>query len=107
MQEERKKIIQYALGFDIQDIHTYSGYKGDLIVKIVTKERDVLGAIRSFALSLGVKDVVIKQNVDMRNYEIYCITVDEHVYGLKTVDITDEIHAERSVKDPWDGKKVK
>lgn len=107
MKEEQKNIIRYALDFNILNIHTYSGYKGDLVVKIITKEREALSAIRAYALSLGIKDVVIKQNVDMKNYEIYCISIDEHVYGLKTIDITDEIHAEHSVKDPWDGKKAK
>lgn len=105
MKEERKKIIRFALDFDIQDVHTYSGYKGDLIVKITTKQRDALSAIRSFALSLGIKEVTIKQNVDMHNYEIYCVTADEHVYGLKNIDITHEIHAEHPIHDPWDKKK--
>ncbi|MDD4856293.1 MAG: hypothetical protein PHQ22_09360 [Sulfuricurvum sp.] len=105
MKEERKKIIRFALDFDIQDIHTYSGYKGDLIVKVVTKEKEALSAIRSFALSLGVKEVVIKQNVDMGNYEIFCITVDEQVYALKTIDILDEVHSDHLVENHWDKKK--
>lgn len=105
MKEERKKIIRFALDFDIQDIHTYSGYKGDLVIKIVTKEKEALSAIRSFALSLGVKEVVIKQNVDMGNYEIFCITVDEQVYGLKTTSILDEVHSDHLVENHWDKKK--
>lgn len=105
MQEERKKIIRFALDYNIQQISTYSGYKGDLIVKIITRDKDALSAIRSFALSIGIKEVVIKQNVDMRNYEIYCITADEDVYGLKTVDILDDVHSKHAVEDSWNEKK--
>ena len=105
MKEERKKIIRLALDYDIQDIHTYSGYKGDLVLKIVTKQKDAVSAIRSFALSLGVKEVIVKQNVDMRNYEIYCISEGEDVYGLKTVDILVEFHSDHLVEDLWGKKK--
>ncbi|HEX5710739.1 MAG TPA: hypothetical protein VFX68_05275 [Sulfuricurvum sp.] len=105
VKEERKKIIRFALDYNIQQISTYSGYKGDLIVKIVTKDKDALSAIRSFALSLGIKEVVIKQNMNMNNYEIFCITHDEDVYMLKTVDILDKVHSNHEIEDLWDGKK--
>lgn len=105
MKEERKKIIRFALDYNIQQISTYSGYKGDLIVKIITKDKDALSAIRSFALSLGIKEVVIKQNMNMNNYEIFCITPDEDVYGLKTVEILNTVHSNHAVEDLWTGKK--
>lgn len=76
MQEERKKILQYALNLDIKDVHTYSGYKGDLMVKIITKEEKVVTAIQEYALSLEIKEVVVKHNVD---YELYCVTAEEVV----------------------------
>lgn len=76
MQEERKKILQYALNYDIKDVHTYSGYKGDLMVKIIAKEEKVVTAIREYALSLEIKEVVVKHNVD---YELYCVTAEEWV----------------------------
>lgn len=94
MQGERKKIIRYALDFEIEDIHTYPGYKGDLIVRITTKEKDAVISIRKYALSLGVKEVVIKQNHDLLWYEIYCITEDEGVYHIKIEELMDETHHE-------------
>jgi len=100
MYQERKDIIRYSLDFNVSDINTYSGYRGDLVVKITTKEKDAVVAIRKYALSLGIKEVVIKQNKDLLLYEIYCITLDEAVYHIKTGDILDENHAKHSAKHP-------
>lgn len=102
MQEIRKKIIQRALDFDIANIYTYSGYKGDLIVKITSTERQTIIALRQFALSLGIKEVVIKQNHDMKLYEIYCVTEDEGTYHLKHEHFMKEIHENHPVKDVWE-----
>lgn len=71
MQEERRKILQYALNLDILDVHTYSGYKGDLMVQIITKDEQAMNAIRDYALSLEIKEVVVKHSVD---YVLYCVT---------------------------------
>ncbi|WP_345991242.1 hypothetical protein [Sulfurimonas sp. HSL-1716] len=101
MQQERKQIIQHALGYDIHDIHTYSGYKGDLIVKITTSDKNAVAEIRKFAISLGVEEVVVRQNPSIQEFEIYCVTVDENVYHLKE----DEEHEDRDhnnyVEDSW------
>jgi hypothetical protein len=97
MQEERKKIIRYALDYNIADIHTYPGYKGDLIVRITIKERDDVISIRKFALSLGIKEVVIKEKKDVKLYEMYCITEDEGVYHIKDVDG----HPKKIYHDIW------
>lgn len=101
MQEERKKIVRFSLDYSIVDIHTYSGYKGDLIVRITTKEKEAVIAIRRYALSLGIKEVVIKENKDLQQYEIYCITEDEGAYHIKAEKLLDEIHAKHTVKDAW------
>lgn len=101
MQEERVKIIRYALDYSIADVHTYSGYKGDLVVRITTKERDAVIAIRRYALSLGIKEVVIKENKDIMQYELYCITEDEGAYHIKSEDILNDIHAKHITKDIW------
>ncbi len=82
MQLEQKKIIQYALQFDINNIHTYSGYKGGLVLKITTSKADVVNTIESYALTLPVLEVVVKHN-QLMEFEIYCITEDENIYGLK------------------------
>jgi len=83
MQGIQKEIIRYVLDLDIFSINTYSGYKGDLIVKVITKNRQEVIDIRKFALSLGVKEVVIKEKIDTKQYEIFCVTVDDDVYVLR------------------------
>ena len=87
MQAERNKIIRYALDFYIEDINTYSGYKGDLIVKITTKDKGAVIAIRKYALSLGVEEIVIKHNPNLVLYEIYCVTVSTDIYHIKIEEL--------------------
>lgn len=101
MQAERKQIIQHALNYDIHDVHTYSGYKGDLIVKITTSDKDVVMAVRKFAISLGVDEVVVKQNPALQEFEIYCVTADENVYHLKADDEHEDRDHNNYVEDNW------
>lgn len=74
MQDQRRKILQYALNLDITDVHTYCGYRGDLMVKIITNDESVMNAIREYALSLEIKEVVVKHSVD---YVLYCVTTED------------------------------
>lgn len=76
MQDQRRKILQYALNLDITDVHTYSGYRGDLMVKIITNDESVMNAIQEYALSLEIKEVVVKHGVD---YVLYCVTTEDVV----------------------------
>lgn len=101
MQEERKKIIRFALDYNIFDIHSYPGYRGDLVVRITVKDKTAVLAIRRYALDLGIKEVVIKENKDLSQYELYCITEDEGAYHIKEDDILTENRAKHLVKDPW------
>lgn len=101
MQEERKKIIRFALDYNIVDVHSYTGYKGDLVVRITVKDKDSVLAIRRYALDLGIKEVVIKENKNVAQYELYCVTEDEGAYHIKVEDILDDIHTKHLVKDVW------
>lgn len=83
MQEVQKKIIRFILDYDVHAINTYAGYKGDLIVKITTKNRSDVLEIRKYALSLDIKEVVIKEKLDTAQYEIFCVTADDGVYTLR------------------------
>lgn len=100
MQEKRKQIIRDALQYEIEDINTYSGYKGDLIVKVTTKEENVMKKIREYALSLGIQEVAVKRNPNLVVYEIYCVTKDENIYDIKLKDDeSDEKH--EHFEDVW------
>lgn len=105
MQAERKKIIRYALDYEIEDINTYSGYKGDLIAKIVTKDLKAAVELQRYARSLNILDVVVKHNPNLAIYEIYCVTKDSHVYHLKEENIMEEVHSHHPKKDIWNGSK--
>lgn len=83
MQAVQKDIIRFVLDFDISNLNTYAGYKGDLIVKVSTKNKSDVIEIRKYALSLGIKEVVIKEKMDTKQYEIFCVTVDDDVYTLR------------------------
>jgi hypothetical protein len=82
MSDVRKSMIRFALDYPIHDIRTYSGYKGDLLVEITMTDYDLLPVFKAHAESLGMQTVV-KERHDIRVHEIYCITPNEDIYGLK------------------------
>jgi len=82
MSDERKAIIRFALDYEIRDIRTYAGYRGDLLVEITSAQLAVIGRIEREAKRLGM-DTVVKERPDVGIHELYCITPDEEVYGLK------------------------
>lgn len=103
MQDERKKIVQFALDLEIEELRVYPGYKGDLIVKITTKHKEALMQIRKFALSLEILEVVIKQNIDLALYEVYCVTEDDDIYHIQSnnrLKDVDDFHPDNSEWGP-------
>lgn len=85
LSDVRKAMIRFALDYPIRDIRTYSGYKGDLLVEITMTDYDLLPVMQKHAESLGMKTVV-KERHKLRVHEIYCITPNEDIYGLKLDD---------------------
>ncbi len=82
LQEIQRKIIHFAIDLNIESVITYAGYMGDFIVKIVTKNKEDVLEIRKYSLSVGAKEVVIKEKLDTAQFEIYCVTEDEGIYKL-------------------------
>ena len=80
MCQTRKDIIKFALGLEIKDIRTYSGYKGDLLVEITATDIKVLQKIKGWAENLGM-GTVIKENPMTMIHQLFCITPDD-VYEL-------------------------
>jgi len=83
LQEIQKEIIRFALDLEIDSINTYAGYKGDLIVKILTRDKNDVLEIRKHAYALEVKEVVIKEKLDTKQFEIYCVIEDHGMYNLR------------------------
>ncbi len=81
MDETRKSLIRKSLNFDIIDIRSYIGYKGDSIVEITTMREDVTKAIKSIAEILGLKAVI--QQDALKIYKIFCIEAATDIYELK------------------------
>ncbi len=84
MEKVRKDIIRFALDYNILNIHTYSGYRGDLLVKFTVNDKDLdtTLAIKREAERLGM-EVVVKDNKELLVFEIYTIIADHDVYNLK------------------------
>lgn len=97
MQTARKSIIRFAIDYDIRDICTYAGYKGDLILKLTTSSKDDVLSIRRYALTQKVKEVVVKHLPSSNMYEIFCVTEDEKHYEIKFDD-----DKPKHVHDVWD-----
>ena len=81
MSEQRKKMIKHALEYDIIDVRSYRGYKGDLLIEITTMDEDAVKALKKIAEIVGF-EVEVHHNV-LSIYEIYCICPSESVYELK------------------------
>lgn len=80
MSDDRKDMIRYAMQYDIKDIRTYSGYKGDLLIEITLFDAGTLERLKIHAISLGM-ETAVKSNMDLGVFELYCITPD-NIYQL-------------------------
>jgi len=81
MSDERKEMIRQALKFDIIDIRSYTGYRGDLLVEITTVDPDVIKALKTIAERLGLETVTQKDVLTI--HKIYCISASSSAYELK------------------------
>ena len=81
MSDQRKDIIRQALAFDIVDIRSYTGYKGDLLVEITTMEPAVIASLKKVAEALEFETVIQKDIISL--YKIFCISPSSNVYDLK------------------------
>jgi len=81
MDDERKEIIRQALKYEIIDIRSYTGYKGDLLVEITAIDPDVTQSLKKIAESLGMKTVIQKDILTI--YKIFCIIPSSNIYDLK------------------------
>ena len=81
MDDDRKEIIKQALGLDIIDIRTYSGYKGDLLVEITTMDPSVIASIKHIASTLSMETVMHEDLLSI--FKIYCISASHEGYDLK------------------------
>ncbi|QOR62022.1 hypothetical protein ACM66Z_00615 [Sulfurovum sp. ST-21] len=84
MSKERKAFIRKALEYDIIDIRTYRGYKGDLLIEVTTMDPKVVQVLKKTAEELGM-DTAFTKNI-LSIYKIYSITPSPGAYALKEDD---------------------
>ena len=83
LQDIQREIIRFAIDLGIDSVNTYGGYKRDLIVKMMTKNKANVLDIRKHSLEAGAKEVIIKEKLDTAQYEIFCVTANDGVYSLR------------------------
>ena len=81
MNDRRKKVIKHALDYDIIDVRSYRGYKGDQLIEITTMKSDVAEALKKIVEIIGL-EVKVQQNT-LSIYEVYCICPSTSTYELK------------------------
>ena len=81
MDDNRKELIRKVLEFDIIDVRSYIGYRGDLLVEFTTLDYNTVFAIKRIAETLN-QEVVVRQD-PLMIYQVFCITATDDIYGLK------------------------
>jgi hypothetical protein len=54
IQAKMKSVIKYAIELDIDYIESFLGYEGDKVLKIITKSKEVVDLIESYAKNLDL-----------------------------------------------------
>ena len=81
MSEERKTFIRKALEYDIIDIRTYAGYKGDLLTEVTTMDASIVPPLKQLAEQLGMELAYTKDVLSI--YKLYAIAPASSGYELK------------------------
>ncbi len=81
MNDTQKEMIRKALEHEIVDIRSYRGYRGDLLIEVVTLSSQSVEEIDREAKALGF-EVVIQQDA-IFEYKIFCILAADDIYTLK------------------------
>lgn len=85
LQENMKRIIKYAIELDIDYIESFLGYEGDKVLELVTKKKEVVDLIESYANNLGLES---KHEYEISgkhgpSYNIFIGVEDPSVFKLK------------------------
>jgi hypothetical protein len=83
MLKEHRQVITKFISYDIDSINMYWGYKGDYILKIITKDVNLTTEIEDYCKDLNIQSVTKFNESSNRMFTIYCIAIDEDVILLK------------------------
>ncbi len=76
-----KEFIAQALQFNINDMRTYAGHDGNLVIRIGASDELVLKALQKQAIILNMQ-TVLRRSWLAEGGTLYCIAVNE-IYVLK------------------------
>ena len=85
LQVNMKSVIKYAIELDIDYIESFLGYEGDKVLEIITKRKDVVDLIESYAKNLDL-DCKVEYEISGKYgpcYNIFIGVEDESVFKLK------------------------
>ena len=80
-----KSVIKYAIELDIDYIESSLGYEGDKVLEIITKRKDVVELIKSYAKNLDL-DCKVEYEISGKYgpcYNIFIGVENESVFKLK------------------------
>jgi len=85
LQAQMKSVIKYAIELDIDYIESFLGYEGDKVLEFITKRKDVVDLIESYAKNLDL-NCKIEYEISGKfgaAYNIFIGVEDPSVFKLK------------------------
>ena len=85
LQANMKSLIKYAIELDIDYIESFLGYEGDKVLEFITKKKEVVDLIESYAKNLGL-DSKFEYEITGKHgpcYNIFIGVEDPSVFKLK------------------------
>ena len=85
LQANIKSVIKYAIELDIDYIKSFLGYEGDKVLEFITKKKEVVELIESYANNLGLdcKHEYEISGEHGHSYNIFIGFEDPSVFKLK------------------------
>lgn len=86
-QSRMKSLIKYAIELDIDYIESFLGNEGDKVLEIITKRKDVIDLIKSYANNLDL-DCRVEFQITGEHapcYNLFTSVEDPYIYKLKKV----------------------
>ena len=85
LQATMKSLIKYAIELDIDYVKSFLGYEGDKVIEFITKKKEVVDLIETYAKNLGLDS---KHEYEISgehgpSYNIFIGVEDPSVFKLK------------------------
>jgi len=85
MKKEARDLIKAVIDLDINEISLFTGYRGDLMLRVTSVNSEVIKAIHRICTQRSIT-AEIKYNNSRYAHEIYCSFEQEDIYRIKRHD---------------------